>query len=217
LDKTEKTHDDGGEDEQDKRETEREEQAEETEPEDLRRRLEESEDRVEELEEELAEREERVEELESRVKRVQADFNNYKKRAEKRREEVRERATEDLVERLLDVRDDFERALEAEGEQKDLREGVEMILDELEGVLRDEGVERVDTEEFDPERHQAMMRVESEDHEEGEVVEVYEPGYRMAGRVVRPAKVTVAEAGDGDGDGDGSGNGDGEGKEDTEE
>ena len=207
MDETEKKQDDGGPDEQNERETEREEQTEDVDVEDLRRSLEESEDRVEELRDELAERDERIEELESRVKRVQADFNNYKKRAEKRREEVRERATEDLVERLLDVRDDFERALEAdeddETEAGDLREGVEMIRNKLDDILRDEGVERVETEEFDPEKHQAMMRVESEDHEEGEVVEVYEPGYRMAGRLVRPAKVTVAEGGsDGDGNAD---------------
>ncbi|MDZ7687299.1 MAG: nucleotide exchange factor GrpE [Halobacteriales archaeon] len=169
--------------------------------EDLRRRLEEREERVEELRGELEEREERIEELESRVKRVQADFKNYKKRAKEKREEVRERATEDLVERLLGVRDDFDRALEADEEDdtdtEDLRGGVEMVRDKLDDVLRNEGVERVGTDEFDPEKHQAMMRVESEEHEEGDIVDVYEHGYRMAGRIVRPAKVTVAE-GDGD-------------------
>jgi molecular chaperone GrpE len=117
------------------------------------------------------------------------------------REDVRERATEDLIERLLGVRDDFDRALEADEKDdtgtEDLREGVEMIRDKLDGILCDEGVERVETEEFDPEKHQAMMRVESEEHDGGEIVDVYEPGYRMADRVVRPAKVTVAEADEG--------------------
>lgn len=175
--------------------------------EDLRRRLEEKEERVKELRGELDDSDERIEELESRVKRVQADFNNYKKRAKKKREKARERATEDLVGRLLEVRDDFDRALEADEEDdtdtEDLREGVKMIRDKLDDILRDEGVERVETEEFDPERHQAMMRVESDDHDEGEVVDVYEPGYRMGGRIVRPAKVTVAKAGDTEEDGDG--------------
>lgn len=172
------------------------------EPEKLRNRLEERQERIDELEDELAERQGRVDELESRVKRVQADFQNYKKRAEERREEVRERATEDLVERLLGVRDDIDRALEADEETdadgEDLREGVEIIRDELDDVLRDEGVERVETDEFDPEKHEAMMRVDSEEHEEGEVVDVYEQGYVMAGRVLRPAKVTVADGDEGE-------------------
>ncbi|MCX2818339.1 nucleotide exchange factor GrpE [Haladaptatus sp. F3-133] len=172
------------------------------EPEKLRNRLEERQERIDELEGELAERQGRVDELESRVKRVQADFQNYKKRAEERREEVRERATEDLVERLLGVRDDIDRALEADEETdadgEDLREGVEIIRDELDDVLRDEGVERVETDEFDPEKHEAMMRVDSEEHEEGEVVDVYEQGYVMAGRVLRPAKVTVADGDEGE-------------------
>jgi molecular chaperone GrpE len=172
-------------------------------PDELRERLDERDERIENLEETLAEREDRIDELESRVKRVQADFQNYKKRAEERREEIRERATEDLVERLLGVRDDLDRALEADEETdadaEDLREGVELVRNELDDVLRDEGVERVETGEFDPERHEAMMRVESEEHDEGEVVDVYEQGYVMAGRVLRPAKVTVAEGG-GDGD-----------------
>ena len=172
------------------------------EPEKLRNRLEERQERIDELEDELAERQGLVDELESRVKRVQADFQNYKKRAEERREEVRERATEDLVERLLGVRDDIDRALEADEETdadgEDLREGVEIIRDELDDVLRDEGVERVETDEFDPEKHEAMMRVDSEEHEEGEVVDVYEQGYVMAGRVLRPAKVTVADGDEGE-------------------
>ncbi|MFP4175162.1 MAG: nucleotide exchange factor GrpE [Halobacteriales archaeon] len=177
----------------------------ETDLDELRDRLDEREERIEELKDELAEREERVNELESRVKRVQADFQNYKKRAEERREEIRERATEDLVDRILGVRDDLDRALEADKEGDadidDLREGVELIRDELDDVLRDEGVERVETDEFDPERHEAMMRVASDEHDEGEIVDVYEPGYVMAGRVLRPAKVTVAE-GNGEGEDD---------------
>lgn len=192
---TEETHDDG----------ERKETDEQGDDEELRRRLEERDERIEELRDELGEKDERIDELESRVKRVQADFQNYKKRAEKRREEIRERATEDLVEELLGVRDDLDRVLDAEGDADDLREGVELVADELDDLLRNEGVERVPTEEFDPERHEAMMRVESDEHQEGEIVDVYEPGYTMAGRVVRPAKVTVAEASEGDGGDENSG------------
>jgi len=191
LDTTEETHDDGEKDGNDAEETEG-----------LRRRLEQQEARVEELRDELESREDRVEELESRVKRVQADFKNYKRRSDEKVERAAERATESVVEDFLGVRDDLERALDAEGSVKELREGIEMTLGTFDEVLSKHGVERVPVEEFDPEKHQAMMRVDSEDHEEGEIVDVYEPGYEIDGSVVRPAKVTVAEAGGGDEDSD---------------
>lgn len=161
------------------------------------REVEEYRDRVEELENELREREERVEELESRVKRVQADFQNYKKRAEREKEKFAKHATADLVRDLLEVKDDLERALENELE----REGVEMVHRKLRDVLEGEGVERVDTEgEPDPDRHEVVRRVESEEHEEGEIVEVFEEGYVMRDRVLRTAKVTVAEGSGDDGE-----------------
>lgn len=164
--------------------------------EELRNELDGSKERVEELESELEEREERIEELESRVKRVRADFQNYKKRAERDKEEFAKYATADLVSDLLEVKDDLERALENELE----REGVELVHRKLVDILEDEGVERVETEgEPDPEKHEVMMRVESEGHSEGEIVDVYEDGYVMRDRVLRTAKVSVAEGTGGDG------------------
>ncbi|WP_122088534.1 nucleotide exchange factor GrpE [Halalkalicoccus subterraneus] len=150
---------------------------------------------VETLEAELDEREERIEDLESRLKRTQADFQNYKKRAKKRQEQVEKRATEDLVTRLLDVRDNLNRAVEEESEDADsLREGVEMTLSEFDRVLENEDVSTVSPEpgtEVDPQRHEVMMRVES-DQPEGAIEEVYTPGYEMAEKVLRPAQVTVS-------------------------
>ncbi len=191
MDTTEEKHDDGENAEEDTEEKE-----------ELRRRLEQHETRVEELRDELEEREERVEELKSRVKRVQADFKNYKQRADEKVKRAAERATESVVKDFLGVRDDLERALDAEGNVEGVRQGVEMTLGTFDEVLSKHGVERVPVEEFDPEKHQAMMRVDSEDHDEGDIVDVYEPGYEMDGSVVRPAKVTVAKAGDEDAEGD---------------
>ncbi|MCL7416426.1 MAG: nucleotide exchange factor GrpE [Halalkalicoccus sp.] len=152
--------------------------------------------RIEELEADLDEREERIDELESRLKRTQADFQNYKKRAKKRQEQLEDRATEDLVTRLLDVRDNLSRAVEEEsGDADSLREGVEMTLSEFDRVLEGEDVSRVSPEpgaEVDPQRHEVMMRVES-DQPEDSVAEVYTPGYEMAGKVLRPAQVTVSD------------------------
>ncbi|MEF8757250.1 MAG: nucleotide exchange factor GrpE [Halobacteriales archaeon] len=129
-------------------------------------------DRVDDLEEKLQARSEEVEDLESRLKRKQADFENYKKRRQREEERIRERATEDLVDRLLDVRDDLVRAVGSDHDDVEgLRDGVKMTLEEFDRVLDAENVAAVEPEpgdEVDPQRHEVMMRVES-DRPEGTV------------------------------------------------
>jgi len=150
---------------------------------------------------ELEEKDDRIEALESTLKRTKADFQNYKKRTEKRKEQIKERATEDLIERLIDVRDNLVRALEQDA-NADIRDGVEATLSTFDRVLEDENVEAIHPEpgtEVDPQVHEVVMRVES-DQPEGRVEDVYRPGYRMAGKVLQAAQVTVSESGDGDGD-----------------
>jgi len=152
------------------------------------------EERIEELESELAEERERADDLESRLKRKQADFQNYKKRAKKRQEEIKERATEDFLTRLVPVRDDLVRALDQD-EGVDIRDGVESTLESFDRVLEAENVTPIDPspgDEVDPTRHEVMMRVES-DQPEGTVVDVYRPGYEMAGTVIQEAQVTVSD------------------------
>ena len=146
-----------------------------------------------ETRDELLEAEEEVEELTSKLARVKADFSNYKQRAKRKQEEIRERASEALVERITPVRNDLLRALDQD-EGSDLRPGVESTLEKFDEVLADEGVEPIDPdpgEAVDPARHQVMLRVES-DQPDGTVHEVYEPGYEMGDRVVSEAKVTVS-------------------------
>ncbi|MGB9987944.1 nucleotide exchange factor GrpE [Salarchaeum japonicum] len=137
-----------------------------------------------------------VADLEERAQRVQADFQNYKKRAKKKQAQIEERATEGLVEDLLDVRDNLARALDEDTDDADsLREGVEMTLSEFDRVLENEGVEEIAPDpgtDVDANRHEVMMRVES-DQPAGTVVDVYRPGYEMGGKVLRPAQVTVAD------------------------
>jgi len=150
--------------------------------------------RVDALEADLDERDAEIEELESKLKRKQADFQNFKKRMEKRREQERERATEDLVERLLDVRDNLERALEQD-EDTDIRGGVESTFRQLDDVLAAENVAVIDPEPgtaVDPEYHQVLAQVES-DAEPGTIADVHRPGYEMADKVLREAQVTVSE------------------------
>jgi molecular chaperone GrpE len=150
-----------------------------------------------ETREALRERDEEVEELTSKLARVKADFSNYKERAKRKQDEIRERASEALVERIAPVRNDLLRALDQD-EGSDLRPGVESTLEKFDEVLADEGVEAIEPEpgeEVDPARHQVMLRVDS-DRPEGAIHEVYEPGYEMGDRVLSEAKVTVSTGGE---------------------
>ena len=161
---------------------------------DLGAAVEDLEARVDELESALAEEEARADDLESRLKRKQADFQNYKKRAERKQEEIKERATEEFVARLVPVRDDLVRAVEQD-DDVDIRDGVESTLASLDRVLESENVSAIEPEagdEVDPVRHEVMMKVES-DLPEGVIVDVYRPGYEMAGSVLQEAQVTVSD------------------------
>ena len=151
---------------------------------------------VERLELELEALEAERDDIEDRLKRKAAEFQNYKKRQEKRREEVRERATEGLVEELVEVRDNLDRALEQDADA-DIRGGVEATFRQLDEVLAGENVEPIEPEpgtEVDPARHEVLLNVES-DQPDGTVAELHQAGYEMAGKVLRPAQVTVADGG----------------------
>ncbi len=151
-------------------------------------------DAVADIEKRLEEREAEVEDLESRLARKQADFQNYKKRQEQKIEDVQTRATEDLVTRLLDVRDNLARALEQD-EDVDIRSGVESTLQQLDEEFDRENVVVIEPEpgeETDPTRHEVLMRVDS-DQPEGTVNDLHRPGYEMGGKVLRPAQVTVSD------------------------
>lgn len=136
--------------------------------------------------------------------RLRADWENYRKRAERERISERERACESLVTDLLPSIDDLERAIEhaksaAEGDEvaKQLVDGVSAVHAKIVSVLEKQGVETLDPagEAFDPMEHQAVGRVENSDVFDETVADVYQKGYRMAGKVIRPAMVTVAYGG----------------------
>ncbi|MEF8853674.1 MAG: nucleotide exchange factor GrpE [Haloarculaceae archaeon] len=152
--------------------------------------------RVEGLEDQLEAREEELDDVTAKLKRKQADFQNYKKRMERRREQEKRRATEDLVERLVEVRDNLVRALDQDdADAEDITRGVETTLSQFDRVLADENVEVVDPEpgeEVDPHTHEVLMRVES-DQPEGTVDDVHRPGYLMADKVIQTAQVTVSD------------------------
>ena len=137
-----------------------------------------------------------LEELRQTLLRRQADFDNYRKRIEKERIEDSKRATARVIEGLIPVIDGFEHALAAhrEAEYENYRKGFELIYRQLADHLAKLGVERIDPlgKPFDPHLHQAMDRAETRDHEDGTILQVFQPGYVFHGRVLRPAMVRVA-------------------------
>ena len=130
------------------------------------------------------------------AQRVQADFENYRKRAAREQERLVAHAHERLVRELLPILDDLERALEAaeRHEEAQLVEGVKLVEQSLRTALRKEGLAEIATDgPFDPHVHEALLIQPSDSAESGAVLEVVQRGYRVGDRVVRPAKVIVAE------------------------
>lgn len=130
--------------------------------------------------------------------RARAEFANYKKRTDREQQELRERVVGETISRYLGVVDDLERALRERPNDDDAAawaEGIDLIYRKLITLLESEGVYRIvaDGEEFDPNLHEALSHEESSDHQEGQVIEVIQPGYRMGERVLRPALVRVAK------------------------
>jgi len=135
--------------------------------------------------------------LSERLLRLQADFENFRKRAQREKDEARQFANQSLIEKQLPILDNFEMALAAAKDADPaLRDGVQMIYDQLLGILRDSGVETIDAtgEDFDPNLHEAISQQETTGAEPGTVVEQVQCGYRLHERLVRPARVVVAKA-----------------------
>ena len=137
-----------------------------------------------------------LEDMRQTLVRHQADFANFRKRAEKDNREASQRATARIVEQLIPVIDSFEHALAAhrEAEYESYRKGFELIYKQLLDNLARLGVERIEPQgqPFDPHLHQAVDRELTTNWPDGTVLEVYQPGYAYHGRVLRPAMVRVA-------------------------
>jgi molecular chaperone GrpE len=144
----------------------------------------------------LAEAEAKRDEYLELAQRVQADFENYRKRAARDQERLVAHAHERLVKELLPVLDDLERALEAaeRHEEAKLVDGVRLVERLLRKALEKEGLREIETDgEFDPHVHEALLTQAREGAEPGSVVDVVQRGYRIGDKVVRPARVIVAE------------------------
>jgi len=152
----------------------------------------------EEIEEEIVEEvaEETPPPADDSYLRLAADFDNYRKRVAREHAELTTRANERLVNELLPVLDNLERALEAAGahEEAKLEEGVQLVHRSLAALLERHGLKEIETEgAFDPHVHEALLAQPGEGAEEGSVLQVLQKGYRLGDRVLRPARVIVAE------------------------
>jgi molecular chaperone GrpE len=132
------------------------------------------------------------------LRRLQAEFDNYRKRMMREQTARVASASQALVARLMPVLDNFELAVSAAEQSRDfdrMLKGVEMVFGELREVLQSEGLVRIEAEgkPFDPERHEAVVAVEQEGAEPGTVVDVVRTGYELRGKVLRPAMVKVAK------------------------
>ena len=145
-------------------------------------------------EEEKEEAKEPEEDESARYMRLMADFQNYKKRVEKEKKDIYSYANEKIATELLTVLDNFERALEHEGEDKSFKEGMEMIFKQLFDVLEKAGLKEIPAlgEEFDPNFHNAVMSEDTDEYESGKVSGVMQKGYTLNGKVIRPSMVKVA-------------------------
>jgi molecular chaperone GrpE len=132
------------------------------------------------------------------LRRLQADFDNYRKRTLREQTARAASASQALVARLLPVLDNFELAVSSAEQSRDfdrMLKGVEMVLGALREVLESEGLVRIEAEgkPFDPERHEAVIAVDDESAEPGTVVDIVRTGYELRGKVLRPAMVKVAK------------------------
>jgi len=153
-------------------------------------------EKIAEIEKKLAAEEEEKEALNNRLVRLQADFSNYRKRNEKEAERIQAAIVAAIMEDLLPVLDNFDRALAQEGSGEDFRKGIEMIHRQLLDFLAKQGVENIEAvgKEFDHNYHNAVLQVESEEHESGIVVEELQKGYILNKElVIRPSMVKVAK------------------------
>ncbi|RUM67356.1 MAG: nucleotide exchange factor GrpE [Sulfurospirillum sp.] len=160
-----------------------------------------SQDKLQE-DQEIESLKEKVAELEDKYLREHADFENIKKRLEKEKAQAVAYANEQFARDLLSVIDSLDSALASVADEKEpsakmfnqLKEGIELTINQFAKVFEKHGIELVSIDEgFDPNFHEAVMQVDSDDHKEGEIVQVLQKGYKMKDRLLRSAMVSIAK------------------------
>lgn len=149
------------------------------------------------LEAELNQSKEQAEDYYARLQRLQAEFDNFRKRSQKEKEDTLKYAAERIIEAMLPVLDNFERAVASSQSSQDFKafsQGVEMILKQMKSGLEKEGLTPIEAvgQPFDPKLHDAVLQVDSEEYPENTVVEELQKGYSLREKVLRPSMVKVS-------------------------
>lgn len=170
--------------------------AKEKEIEKLKREISSLKKKTKELKEQIKASDKEVEEYLDHLKRLKAEFENYKKRMVKERQQIISWTVEDLIKEFLSVVDDLERAIESANTSQDfpsLMEGIRMVYDHFNQLLKNKGLEQISAEgeEFNPHLHEAIQGCESNEHPDNVVVEEMRKGYTFKGKVLRPSMVKV--------------------------
>lgn len=168
--------------------------SEETKQEEILEEVEAAEEMVEETPEksELDLANERAEEFENKYLRAHAEMQNIQRRANEERQSLQRYRSQDLAKKILPSLDNLERALQVEGLTEDVKKGIEMVRDSLIQALKEEGVEEVSLESFDPNLHMAVQTVPAdEDNPADSIAQVLQKGYKLHERLLRPAMVVV--------------------------
>jgi molecular chaperone GrpE len=155
------------------------------------------EQKIKQLEEQLAAEQKKSQEYLTKLKYLQADFENYRRRAEKQVQDAVTRSNENLVSSLIGVIDDFENAILAGESTKNkdaLLDGIKMVHKKLDCLLASEGLERLECvgQQFDPIKHEVLAQIPTNEHESGTVIEEARKGFVFKGKVLRPSVVTIA-------------------------
>ena len=133
-------------------------------------------------------------ELEDRYKRILAEFENYKKRSSKERDNLYNSILSDVIEVILPILDNLENAAKVETKDEEYTKGIELVLKQFQDTLKAKGVEEIKTlgETFDPQLHEAVSSVQDDTKGEKEIVQEYRKGYKIGNRVIRHSMVVVA-------------------------
>ena len=152
-------------------------------------------EKIEDNQKELEKKAEMVEEYLIKLQRLQADFENFKKRTEKEKENWQKYSNECLIKNLLFVLDNFEQALASIPKDSQIMAGLKIIFKQLWEILECEGLKSIKAvgEKFNPYMHEALMVVENKEKEEDTIIEQIQKGYMLHSKVIRPSKVMVAK------------------------
>ena len=152
------------------------------------------EDEVQENEETVENIQNEIDEMNDRYKRLFAEFENYKKRSQKERENMYGMITGDVVSKILPIMDNLENAANAKTEDTAYQDGVKLVMKQFSNALKSFNVEEISAlgQKFDPELHEAVSHIEDETKGEQEIVQEYRKGYKIGNKVIRHSMVIVA-------------------------